>query len=102
MTSVVTDEEDCGQRFECKYAYPEVPTETELLITTDGELWAPLYEYNIFIRNESVADAMWSHNVRALAQHDYGVISQVALGAPITAAAAPSPARSTTAATCAW
>jgi hypothetical protein len=24
MTSVVTDEEDCGQRFECKYAYRDV------------------------------------------------------------------------------
>lgn len=83
--SLATDEEDCGTRYECNYAYPGVPTETELVIKTDGAVWAPLYEYNIFIRNESAQGGMWTHNVRALAQDDYGVISQVALGAPITA-----------------
>jgi hypothetical protein len=83
--SLATDDEDCGTRYECNYTYPGVPTETELLIKTDGDMWAPLYEYNIFIRNESAQNGMWTHNVRALAQDDYGVISQVALGAPLTA-----------------
>ena len=83
--SLATDEEDCGTRYECNYSYPGVPSETELVIKTHGDVWAPLYEYNIFIRNEAAQGGMWTHNVRALAQDDYGVISQVALGAPITA-----------------
>jgi hypothetical protein len=82
--SLATEEDDCGTRYECNYTYPGVPTETELVIRTDGDVWAPLYEYNIFIRNEAAPGGTWTHNVRALAQDDYGVISQVALGAPIT------------------
>ena len=83
--SLATEEDDCGTRYECNFTYPGVPTETELVIRTDGDVWAPLYEYNIFIRNEAAPGGTWTHNVRALAQDDYGVISQVALGAPITA-----------------
>jgi hypothetical protein len=84
-TGVASEEEMCGTRYECSYAYAGVPTETELLIKTDGAIWAPLYEYNVFIRNEDVSGGMWTHDVRALADDDYGVLSQVALGAPITA-----------------
>lgn len=44
-----------------------------------------LLDYNIFIRNDQVVAGEWTHDVRALAADDYGVISQAAIGAPITA-----------------
>lgn len=86
VAGVTSMEEDCDNstRYECTYSYADVPTETELLIKTDGVLWAPLYEYNVFIRNDAVSNDEWTHNVRALADDDYGVIAQVALGGPIT------------------
>jgi hypothetical protein len=71
-------------RYECAYSYPGVPTETELVIETSGDLWAPLYEYNVYIRNEEVVTGdKWAHDVRALASDDYGVIAQAAIGKPI-------------------
>lgn len=87
VTGTPSDEKDCpnGTRYECAYSYADVPSETELLIKTDGLIWAPLYEYNVFIRNEDVMAGAWTHNVRALADDDYGVIAQVALGKPIGA-----------------
>ncbi len=85
LTGVASDEESCDpSRFECTYEYAGVPTETELLIKTSGPQWAELYDYNIFIRNEQVTAGVWTHDVRALAADDYGVISQAAIGAPIT------------------
>jgi hypothetical protein len=85
LTGVASVEESCDpSRFECVYEYPGVPTETELLIKTSGAQWAELYDYNIFIRNEQVKAGVWTHDVRALAADDYGVISQAAIGAPIT------------------
>lgn len=84
-TGVATDEEGCDPaRYECTYEYPGVPTETELVIRTSGPLWTPLYDYNIFIRNSAVTAGVWEHDVRALASDDYGLISQTAIGAPIT------------------
>ena len=86
VSGVETEEEDCDPfRYECVFEYPGVPTETELVVKTGGGLWASLYDYNIFIRNEETKDGVWEHDVRALASDDYGVISQAAIGAPITA-----------------
>lgn len=85
IDGVPSEEEDCDPaRYECVFEYPGVPTETELVIKTGGNLWASLYDYNIFIRNDEVKDGVWEHDVRALASDDYGVISQAAIGAPIT------------------
>ncbi len=77
-------EEDCGTRYECFYEYANVPTETELVIKTDGALWAPLYEYNVYIPNSEVVAGAWDHDVRALAQDDYTVIPQAAFGGTVT------------------
>lgn len=85
MDALATTDEECGTRYECNFSYPNVPTETELLIKTYGPFWAPLYEYNLFVRNSAVQNLMWEKNVRALAVDDYGVIAQVAIGSPITA-----------------
>ncbi|MFO0591010.1 MAG: hypothetical protein U0441_25930 [Polyangiaceae bacterium] len=86
VTGVSSMEETCDPaRYECIYEYPNVPTETELVVKTSGDLWAPLYDYSIFIRNDQVQAGVWQHDVRALAADDYGVISQVAIGGPITA-----------------
>ncbi len=83
-TGVAEENEDCGTRYECKYSYPNVPTETELLIITDGAIWAPIYEYGLFIPNSEAADDTYEKDVRALAQDDYQVIAQVAMGKNIT------------------
>lgn len=86
VDGVASDETGCDpQRYECVYEYANVPTETELVIKTSGSQWTPLYDYNIFIRNGAASGGVWQHDVRALASDDYGVISQAALGAPITA-----------------
>ena len=75
---------DCGTRYECKYSYPNVPTETELAILTNGAQWAPLYEYNNYIPNAAVTGGMYTHDVRALASDDYSAIPAVtSLGGPI-------------------
>lgn len=84
-TGVASEEEGCDPaRYECTYEYPGVPSETELVIKTSGPLWTALYDYNIFIRNSAVSGGVWNHDVRALASDDYGLISQTAIGAPIT------------------
>ncbi|MBI4704749.1 MAG: hypothetical protein HY744_26905 [Deltaproteobacteria bacterium] len=74
----------CEERWECRYSCTDVPTETELLIKTFGEQWAPLYEYGVFIPNAEVKGGEWEHDVRALANDDYTVIPQVAFGGKIT------------------
>ena len=74
---------DCGTRYECKYSYPNVPTETELVILTQGSLWAPLYEYNDYIPDAEVMNGTWTHDVRALANDDYSAIPQAAIGSSI-------------------
>ncbi|MEZ4294952.1 MAG: hypothetical protein R3B70_08235 [Polyangiaceae bacterium] len=80
-----SDEENCDPaRYECAFEYPGVPTETELVIKTSGTQWTALYDYNIFIRNSEVSNGVWEHDVRALATDDYALISQTAIGAPIT------------------
>ncbi len=82
---VAIADDKCGTVYECVYTYDGVPTETELAIKTQGAFWAPLYEYNVFIRNDAVVNGVWAHDVRALASDDYGVIAQAAIGGPITA-----------------
>jgi hypothetical protein len=84
MNGVASEEEDCGTRYECKYIYNGVPTETELLIKTSGDAWASLYDYNVYIPNSEVKNGVWEHDVRALASDDYNVISQAAIGVPVT------------------
>ncbi len=85
VNGVASEEEDCGTRYECNYIYNGVPTETELLIKTSGAAWAALYDYNVFIPNAEVKNGVWTHDVRALASDDYNVISQAAIGVPVTA-----------------
>lgn len=75
---------DCGTRYECNYAYANVPTGVELAVLTKGDFWAPLYTYNIYIPNAEVQNGVWKHDIRALATDDYSVIPQAAIGSPIT------------------
>lgn len=84
VAGVMTTNDDCGTRWECKYSYAGVPTEKELVVLTKGALWAPLYQYNIFIPNAEVQNGVWTHDLRALATDDYTVIPQAAIGGPIT------------------
>jgi hypothetical protein len=72
-----------------KYQYPNVPTDTELLIKTyssDGK-WRPLYTYNIYIAaGDSAYDeaaGTYEYDVRALASADFITIPQTAIGQPI-------------------
>ena len=78
------NEKDCGTRYECKYTYTGVPSETPLVVRTTGGFWAPLYEYNVYIPTAEVKSGVWNHDVRALASDDYSVIPQAAIGGPIT------------------
>lgn len=86
VEGVPEDNEDCTdakfneQRWECRYTYPDVPTETELLVVTEGTGWAPLYEYNLYIPNDEVVDGAYEKDIRALAQDDYQLIPQTAMG----------------------
>jgi hypothetical protein len=82
---VAEENKACGTRYECTFEYENVPTETELLVITDGDIWAPIYEYGLFIRNSEVVDGAFEKDVRALASDDYQLIPQVALGKTITA-----------------
>ena len=89
-TGVESDkDENCstktGKPYHCKYTYANVPTETELLVKTYGDLWAPLYEYNVYVPNDEATGDMFVKDVRALAKDDYNTIAQVAIGASITA-----------------
>jgi hypothetical protein len=82
----MSDDDDCvDPLWECSYTYPNVPTETELAIKTEGSpTWSPLIQYNIYIPNDEVMAGTWEHDVRALAAPDYSVIPQTAIGGPIT------------------
>jgi len=83
---VPEENEDCvdakfnGSRWECTYSIANLPTETELLIVTDGDGWAPLYEYNIYAPNGEVVDGTFEKDIRALAQDDYTIIPTTAMG----------------------
>jgi hypothetical protein len=74
--SVTVDQ--CDPRWECKFEYADVPTETPLVILTSGADWAPLYDYNVYIPNDEVDEATsaWTHDIRAVTQNDYGTIPQ--------------------------
>lgn len=75
------------------YEYPNVPTETELLIKTSSPPdvqkpdYAPLYDYNVYIANDDTGVAEGTHErpLRAVSIGDFSLIPQVAYGAPITA-----------------
>lgn len=83
VDGVEEDVDDCDPRFECRYSYPNVPTETELLVVTQGPKWSPIYEYGLYIREADLVDGVYDKDVRALATDDYGVIAQVAIGQSI-------------------
>jgi hypothetical protein len=84
-TGVSTANDKCGTRYECKFSYPNVPSETELAIKTEGApTWAPLIQYNIYIPTSEVMAGKWTHDVRALATDDYSAIPAVAIGGPVT------------------
>ena len=72
-------------RYECTYEYADVPSETELLVITAGDIWAPIYDYGLFISNADVKNGAYLKDVRALASDDYQLIPQVALGKTVTA-----------------
>ena len=76
---------NCTPVYECIYTYPNVPSETELVIKTSGTGWTPLYDYNNYIPTAAIKSGAWTHDVQALASDDYGAIAASALGAPITA-----------------
>jgi hypothetical protein len=82
---VAEENKECGTRYECPYEYADVPTETELLVITDGDIWAPIFEYGLFISNSEVKNGTYTKDVRALASDDYQLIPQVALGKTVTA-----------------
>lgn len=83
-----SEADNCDTRWECEYVYEGVPSETPLAIKTEngpgGDIWAPLLQYNVYIRNNEIVDGEWDHDVRALAEPDYSVIPQTAIGSPIT------------------
>jgi len=78
------DDCDTGFRYACAYEYPEVPTETELMVITKGALWTPINEYNLYIPNSEVQNGEYEKDVRALASDDYNVIAQTVMGKNIT------------------
>ena len=71
-----------------KFTYPNVPTETELLIKTssaDGmNGFATLYDYNIYIPNAQVSGGTWTHDVRVINVGDYSLIPTTAIGRTLT------------------
>jgi hypothetical protein len=78
------EDEKCGTAYQCEFSYPGVPTETELMVVTDGTNWAPIYEYGLFISNSEVKNGEYEKDVRALAQDDYTLIPQVGIGKLVT------------------
>ena len=86
---VAEENEDCveydGTRWECRYTLENVPTETELMIVTEGEKWATLYEYNVYASNGEVTDGSFEKDIRAVATDDYNLIPQTAIGKSIEA-----------------
>jgi hypothetical protein len=79
-TGVASPNADCGTRYECTFEYPDVPTETELVIKTSGAKWAPTYEYGVVLRSTEVAGGVVARDVVAIEAADYQVAVQIALG----------------------
>ena len=74
----------CGTRYLCKYSYPSVPTEKQLLVRTSGTQWASFNEYGVYASNADAPNGTWQRNLRALSSDDYSIIPAVATGGPIT------------------
>jgi hypothetical protein len=75
-----------NERIYRSYEYPNVPTETELVVksfSNDGA-YAALYDYNVYISNDKVTNGIWDHDVRAVVSGDYTLIPTVAFGRNIT------------------
>ncbi len=75
------------------YEYPDVPTQTELVVVTSGNTpadgWRPLYQYNTFIwdgdPDYDAGAKEYSKDLRALADTDFQTIPTVAIGSTISA-----------------
>lgn len=71
-----------------RYAYKEVPMNTELLVLTKGDGWRELYTYNLFIAEGDsdldLENKTYKKDIRALMEGDFNLIPQVAIGAPIS------------------
>jgi hypothetical protein len=84
MNGVPEENDDCleysGQRWECAYEYPGVPTDTELMVITKGSGWSHLYEYNVYVPQNEVVQGFYDKDVRALAADDYTTIPQTVKG----------------------
>jgi hypothetical protein len=68
------------------FEYPNVPTETELIIKTGVEAngYLTLYDYGIYIAASDVTNGEWTHDVRVVAQGDYTLIPTTATGHPLS------------------
>lgn len=83
-TGVASQKANCGTEYECKFGYSGVPTETELVIETSGDVWAPNYEYGVVLRSTEAKAGVVTRDVLAIAVDDYAVIAQASLGHPVT------------------
>ena len=73
-----------GKYFYCRYSYPDVPTDTELMVKTSGPLYTPIYEYNVFVPSSGVENGMFEKDIRCVTTDDYPLIAKTAIGGPIT------------------
>lgn len=84
MNGEPEENEDClefsGERWECAFEYPDVPTETELMVVTSGPGWTNLYEYNVYVPDAEVVNGAFEKDIRALAADDYTTIPQTVKG----------------------
>lgn len=75
-------------RFDRHYEYPDVPMNTELVIKTYGQGWAPLYTYNVYVHEDDpdydASAGTYTYKIRALAEDDFGTIPTAAIGKTIT------------------
>ncbi len=72
-----------GCRFR-SFEYPNVPTETPLIIKTSdatgGSQWAELYDYNIVFWNRNVTDNVVNHDPSVVAATDLNTVASAAGG----------------------
>lgn len=84
LTSCPTD--GCSYR---QYNYPNVPTETPLIVKTSGGngsmKWGTLYDYNVYIFNDAVKGGMASWDITAVAATDPQTAAGAAGGVTIKA-----------------
>lgn len=66
------------------YSYPNVPTETRLIIKTSdatgGSQWAELYDYNNYFKNSDVQGGIVKHDPSVVAATDLNTVASAAGG----------------------